>query len=220
MLRTVVERAVLMMFHTWEHVPLRRTIAFELIRDDDPRDVRQPFQQLAKELLRGVLVSPPLHQDVQHMPLLIDRAPEILAYPIDRQKDLVEMPCVTGSKTSASQLIAIWLPELHAPLANGFIRDDDSSGEHQLFDIAIAQAAANVQPDPVADDLCGEPMAPVGMRCWWSIHGPSMSHEGSTGKGKITLTIPPVRLRECFDLTPMASRRASSKSRARLPDRA
>jgi hypothetical protein len=71
------------MFHTREHCPLGRTITFELIRDDDPRDIRQPFQQLAKEQPRGVLVSPPLHQDIQHVAVLIGRLPQIMALAVD-----------------------------------------------------------------------------------------------------------------------------------------
>jgi hypothetical protein len=82
-LGAVVEIAVLAMLHTREHFPLGRTIAFELIRDDDPRDVHQPLQQLAKELLRGVLVSPPLHQDIQHVAVLIGRPPQIMAFVVD-----------------------------------------------------------------------------------------------------------------------------------------
>jgi hypothetical protein len=38
----------LAMFHTREHLPLGRTIAAELIRDDDPRHIGQPLQELAE----------------------------------------------------------------------------------------------------------------------------------------------------------------------------
>jgi hypothetical protein len=32
-------------------------------------------------------------------------------------------------------------------------RDDHSAGEQQLFDVAVAEAEAIIQPDAVADDL-------------------------------------------------------------------
>jgi hypothetical protein len=44
------------------------------------------------------------------------------------------------------------LPKLPAPLADGFIRDDDTTGNQQFFNIAVAQAETAVQPDTVADD--------------------------------------------------------------------
>jgi hypothetical protein len=112
---------------------------------------------------------------------LIDGAPEILACPNDRQKDLIEMPFVAGSRPSASQLSGILLAELHAPLANGFIRDADSSGEQQFFDVAKAQAEAEIQPDSMADDLGGEAVVLVTVRRWCA-HATSMAHQAGAGQ--------------------------------------
>jgi hypothetical protein len=60
-LRTVIEIALLAMFDTWEKFPFRRAIAFELVCDDRPRDIPQPFEQLAEKLLRCSLIAPALH---------------------------------------------------------------------------------------------------------------------------------------------------------------
>jgi hypothetical protein len=47
-LGAVVRVGVLAMFHTRQNLPLRCAIAAEFIRDDDARDTRHPFQQLAE----------------------------------------------------------------------------------------------------------------------------------------------------------------------------
>ena len=66
-----VEIAVLTLFHPWEDLPLGRSIALEFIGDDYSRYVGQPFKKLAKELLRGFLVAPTLHQDIKNVAVLL-----------------------------------------------------------------------------------------------------------------------------------------------------
>ena len=51
------------------------------------------------------------------------------------------------------------MPELPAPIAHGFVRQQDPAFGHELFDIPIAQAKAEIQPDAMADDLRWKPMA-------------------------------------------------------------
>ena len=50
-LTPIIEIPALAMFHPGQYLALGRAIAFELIRDDDPRHVLQALQQLAEELL-------------------------------------------------------------------------------------------------------------------------------------------------------------------------
>jgi hypothetical protein len=95
--RPVVEIALLAMCHTQEHLPLGGTIAAELIRDDDPRDIGQALQQLAKELLRRLLVPLALHEDVEPVAVLIDCPPQIVPFAVDAEKDFIEVPLITRS---------------------------------------------------------------------------------------------------------------------------
>jgi hypothetical protein len=60
-LRTVVQVPVLPMFDTGEDLPLRRAIAFQLIRADDPWHICQAFEQFAEERLRRKFISTTLH---------------------------------------------------------------------------------------------------------------------------------------------------------------
>ncbi len=69
--RAIVEVAVLAMFHTREDVLLRRAVTFQLIRDDHPRDVSQPLEQFAEELLGGFLIPAALDQNIEHVALVL-----------------------------------------------------------------------------------------------------------------------------------------------------
>jgi len=52
----IIEIPVLAMFHDGEDLPLGGTVALQFIGDDYARHVRQPLEQLAEKLLRGLLV--------------------------------------------------------------------------------------------------------------------------------------------------------------------
>jgi hypothetical protein len=91
---TVIEVATLPVLHPRQNLALSRTITLELVRDDHPWHVLQALEQLAKELLGGVLVAPALHQDIQHVVVLVDSAPQVMALAIDGQEDFIKMPFV------------------------------------------------------------------------------------------------------------------------------
>ena len=56
----IVQIAVLPMFHSGQHLALRRAVAPELVRNEHPGHVLAAFQQLTEEFLRGLLVTPRL----------------------------------------------------------------------------------------------------------------------------------------------------------------
>src|SRR5262245_27268382 len=74
-LTPIIEVATLPVFYPGQHLTLRRAIAFELIRDDYPWYVLQPLEQLAKKLLRRLLIAPALDQDIQDVVVLINGPP-------------------------------------------------------------------------------------------------------------------------------------------------
>src|SRR5262249_20455214 len=149
-LTPVVEIPTLTMFDPRQDLPFRRAVALQLVGNDDPRYVLQALEQLAKKLLRGVLIAPALDQDVEHVIVLIHGAPQVMPLPVDRQKDLVQMPLVPWLGASTLQLIRIVLPKLPTPLADGFMGDIDPAFEQQFLHVAIAQGEAVVEPDAMA----------------------------------------------------------------------
>lgn len=62
-----------------------------------------------------------------------------------------------------AHLRGLGLAELPAPIPHRLLGEDDAACSHERVDIAVAQAAAEVQPDTMTDDLCREPMALVGV---------------------------------------------------------
>jgi hypothetical protein len=100
-----------------------------------------------------------LDQDIEDIPVLGNGAPEIMMLPMNREKDFIEMPRVAGPRAPAPELMGVRLPERPAPLVDGFIGHDHPTDAHQLFDIPVAEAEADVEPDTVADDPRRKTMA-------------------------------------------------------------
>ena len=149
-LAAVIEVAALPMFYSGQDLALGRAVALQLIRDDDPRYIPQALEQLAKELLRCLLIAPALDQDIEDVVVLVDSAPQVMALAIDRQEDLVEVPLVTWLGASMLQPIRVGLPKLQTPLADGFMGDVDTAFEQQFLHVAVAQGEAMIKPDAMA----------------------------------------------------------------------
>ena len=76
----------------------------------------EALEELAEELLRGVLVPTPLHEDVEHIAVLVHRPPQVMAFTVDRHEHLVQVPFIARPGAPATQLVGILLAELAAPL--------------------------------------------------------------------------------------------------------
>jgi hypothetical protein len=155
-LTAVVERATLPVFHAGQYLALRGAVALELVCNDDPWHICQALEELPEELLRGPLVTPTLHQDIEDIVVLIHRAPEVVPFAINCQKDLIQMPLVARSRPSATELIRVGLPKLPAPLPDSFMGHCDAAFEQQFFHIAVAEGEPIIKPDPVTDDFAGK----------------------------------------------------------------
>src|SRR5713101_245649 len=70
-LTPVVEIVTLAMFHPWQYLPLRCTVALQLVRNDHTRHIHQPLEQLAEEFLRGLLVTSALYQNIEDVIVLV-----------------------------------------------------------------------------------------------------------------------------------------------------
>jgi hypothetical protein len=140
------------------------------------------LEELAEELLRSRLISPALPQDIGHVAVLISRPPQIGAFAVDGEEGIVEMSCVARPGTSAAQRIRIRVLEFLAPIAHRLVRQQDTASGHELFDVPVAEAEAEIQPHAVTDDRHREPMALVGIGGGSWGHVASMPHETETGK--------------------------------------
>src|SRR4051812_13800601 len=79
-LRPVVEILVPPVLNAWHNLLPRRSIAGKLVGDHDARRPALPLQQLAQQSLGCALITPALDQYVEHDAVLVDRAPQPVAW--------------------------------------------------------------------------------------------------------------------------------------------
>jgi hypothetical protein len=162
-LRTVVQIAGLAMCGAGAHRPRGRALAPQCIGHDASGDGLTPVQALAQEALRGLLIASALDPEVQDSPGLIDRPPAIVALALARQQHLIQGPCVARLRAPMPELSGRGWPTLAAPLAAGFIRDGEATGQQPFFTIAVAETKEEGQlipPLPEAIILVLAPFEP------------------------------------------------------------
>ena len=137
---TVVAITALAMFLTRAEYPLRGPIALQFICDNN-FFVGRTFTPLTNsERTSWLLVVPPtLYKDIEHIVLLIHRAPEVVPFAINSQKDLVQVPFVPRLRVTATQPIGVVLAKLPTPLADGFMGHRDTAFKQQFLHVAVAQ---------------------------------------------------------------------------------
>ncbi|OAB84607.1 hypothetical protein A4G21_16665 [Brucella intermedia] len=94
------------------------TIRAELIGDHDAGNGAQTRQQLPNETPRGSSIAAFLDQYFQHKAILINGAPQKVAFTINRHDSLIEMPFVTKTRYAATDCIGIGSSKLFSPLAH------------------------------------------------------------------------------------------------------
>ena len=127
------------------------TVASQLVGHETTRFLSLAFQESPKESPRRTPVLTRLYEKVDHVTVLIHRAPEILALPVDRHEDFVQKPGISEATLSSLQAPRVVGAERSAPLPNRLVRHDDSSLGKQILDIAEAHAVSVVDPHRVAE---------------------------------------------------------------------
>ncbi len=77
------------MDYRWHDAAKRRRIASQLVGDQPPRHAALTLQQLAEEPFGGFPITARLDENIDHVTMLINGAPEISAVASDRDGDLV-----------------------------------------------------------------------------------------------------------------------------------
>ena len=100
------------------HGAARGGVGTQLVGDQPARDTALDFQQRPKESDGCSPIPVRLHEDVQDVTVLVDRAPQILLATLDRDEHLVEMPGVSHPTAAAPQPPRVDRTEPLAPLPN------------------------------------------------------------------------------------------------------
>jgi len=159
-LRAIVQAPVLPMFDTRHDLSFGRTVAGQFVCDHHAWSGALLLEQLSQQTLGGIFVTAALNQDIEHDSMLVDRTPEPMFLAGDADHDFIEMPFVSGCRTTAD-LVSKILTELQRLLPHGLITDLDTSGRQHLLDHAQAKREPEVQPNGVADHLSRKAVAGV-----------------------------------------------------------
>ena len=156
----------------------RLAVAAKLVRDQSARDIALAFQQLPEESHRCATISTRVHEDIEHVAILVHRPPEVLQATVERDEEFVEMPRVTLLPAPVPQRASVGRPERQAPLTDRLVGDGDAPLGQQVFDIPEAEREPTIQPHRMADDLRRESVAAIA-RCL-AAHPPTVPLERST----------------------------------------
>ena len=154
------------------------TIAPQLVRHEAPRLAFLPLQQFAEEPSGRTRIALSLNEHVDHVPILIDGPPEIVALALDVDEDFVQVPDVSQPPQSTLELSCVLGPELPAPLPDSLVGDDNPPLRQKLLDIAEAQRESVIQPDSVTNDLGRETVSVVAVRS--AVHQRSLTDSSLT----------------------------------------
>jgi hypothetical protein len=102
---------------------------------------------------RSNFLGPTLHKNIQDIAVLITSPPKMVAFAVDREKDLIQAPLITWSRPPAPQLAAILLSNFPTQFSDRPMCDNDPTCEEEFFHISITEAESIVQPDAVPDNL-------------------------------------------------------------------
>ena len=115
--------------HGRHHGAASSGVGAQLVGDQSSRDTALGFQQRPKESDGCSPIPVRLHEDVQDVTVLADRAPQILLATLDRDEHLVEMPGVSQPTAAAPQPPRVDRTE---PLAVGWPREVTLPGLPQI----------------------------------------------------------------------------------------
>ncbi len=132
-LGSIVQSFVLAMLHTRQNLPFSRSITLQLIGDDHAWHIHESFEQLAEKSFRCFFVASALHQDIQHVAILIHGSPEVMLLASNREHHLIHIPLVATTRAATAQFIGIGLTKFEAPLPHRFIGHDDPALGQKLL---------------------------------------------------------------------------------------
>ena len=84
-------------------VPMCDTVAAQLVGHEPDRFLSLTLQEFSEESPRRPPVQAGLDEEIDQVPVLIHRAPEILALTVDRDEDFVQEPRIAESTLSSLQ---------------------------------------------------------------------------------------------------------------------
>ena len=85
------------MLHARQDFLLGGSVNLELVGDQNAGSVLQALEWFSEKALGCQAITPALHEDIDDIPLLIHRPPQVTEFPVQGQVDLIEVPLVSAS---------------------------------------------------------------------------------------------------------------------------
>jgi len=108
-----------------------------------------------------MLIASWLQENIYHVSVLADGAPEILPLTLDCHEEFVQVPDVAQATLPAPEYTGVFGTELSAPLSNGLVGDYDPALCQQILNISEAQAKSMIEPNSMADDIRRKSMSVI-----------------------------------------------------------
>ena len=172
-------------FHCRHRGTVRGTVASQFVGDQPTGLTALAFEQTAEKAFSRFLISSASHQNINHVTVLVNGPPEIVAFAVYRNKHFVDMPGIAQLSVSLFEFAGIVRSKLVTPLANGFIGDGDAALGEQLFHFTEAEAEPMIKPHGMADD-CGWKVV-TGGDGWFDLHRPSLPNSAQLDNALHTL---------------------------------
>ena len=113
------------------------------ISDYEPREALF-LQQLAHQFHRCSFIAPWLHEQVENLAFVVNRAPEPELLARNRYGHLIEMPTRCWPWASTAKFSGEQRPKLQNPSPHRFVGDIQTALRKQIFDVAIAERETHI----------------------------------------------------------------------------
>ena len=121
-------------------------IARQRVGDQAARDGALCFQELTEESDRSSSIPSGLHEDVDHIPILVNRPPPVLRPALNPHEQLIEIPRISLASPPPSPPSRILQSERQAPSADRLVRDVDAAVGEEVLDVPNTEAEPVSRP--------------------------------------------------------------------------
>ena len=163
-LSTIVRVLTGVLGHRRQNFAVRCRVAPKLVGYEAPWCALLPLQELAKEPFGRMGIQISLNQDIDHVPVLVYGAPQIVPLPSGIHEDLVQLPYISQATAAMSEGSRELRAELPRPLANSLVGDENTTFGQKVLDVSETQTESVIQPHCVTDDLRRESVSMLEVR--------------------------------------------------------
>ena len=130
------------------------------------------------EAFGGFPIAARLDENIDHVTILVNGAPEKLSFASDRDEHLVQVPRIAEATLPTLQRSSVFRAELEAPKPDRLVGNRDAALGEKVFYIPKAETEAVVEPNGMTDDFCWKSVSTVARRV--AFHRPSLPDTAST----------------------------------------